>query len=176
MPDRPYMLLSVAASVDGYIDDTTDQRLMLSNDADFDRVDAVRATVDAILVGANTIRLDNPRLLVRSAERRAERVKQGRPETPLKVTLTSSGDLDPAASFFSKGDVEKIVYAPSPALDKSRERLSGVATVVDAGEPVDLRTVLTDLATRGVDRLMVEAAVRSTPDSSPPVSPTRSTS
>ncbi|WP_026412881.1 dihydrofolate reductase family protein [Actinomadura oligospora] len=54
------MLLSCAASVDGYIDDATEERLLLSNDEDFDRVDDVRASVDAILVGANTIRKDNP--------------------------------------------------------------------------------------------------------------------
>ena len=48
-------------------------RLLLSNDADFDRVDAVRAACDAILVGAATVRNDNPRLLVRSQTRRDER-------------------------------------------------------------------------------------------------------
>jgi 5-amino-6-(5-phosphoribosylamino)uracil reductase len=60
LPDRPYVVLSAAASLDGYTDDTTDHRLLLSNDEDFDRVDEVRAGVDAILVGANTIRQDNP--------------------------------------------------------------------------------------------------------------------
>ena len=47
----------------------TDERLLLSNDADFDRVDAVRAGCDAILVGAATVRNDNPRLLVRAPAR-----------------------------------------------------------------------------------------------------------
>ena len=42
---------------------------MLSNDADLDRVDAVRADCDAILVGAATVRNDNPRLLVRAPPR-----------------------------------------------------------------------------------------------------------
>ena len=55
---RPYVVLSAAMSADGYIDDATDNRLLLSNDADFDRVDAERAASDAILVGANTIRRD----------------------------------------------------------------------------------------------------------------------
>ena len=66
---RPHVLLSVATSVDGYVDDTSEVRLLLSNQGDFDWVDEVRASVDAILVGANTIRRDNPRLLVRSAQR-----------------------------------------------------------------------------------------------------------
>jgi 5-amino-6-(5-phosphoribosylamino)uracil reductase len=156
MPDRPYVLLSAASSVDGYIDDATSERLLLSNDADFDRVDEVRASADAILVGAGTIRRDNPRLLVRSAARRAGRAARGLQENPVKVTLTGSGDLDPAASFFTSGQADKIVYAASPAVSKARERLAGAATVADAGDPPDLPGVLADLAGRGVRRLMVE--------------------
>ncbi|GAA3239892.1 RibD family protein [Actinocorallia longicatena] len=156
LPERPYVLLSVAASVDGYIDDATDNRLLLSNDEDFDRVDSERAQVDAILVGANTIREDNPRLLVRSEERRAARTARGLPESPIKVTLTGCGDLDPDAKFFTTGDNQKIVYSASSGVDKSRERLGDIATVVDAGDPLDLGTVLADLASRGVQKLMVE--------------------
>ncbi|MGO4648635.1 dihydrofolate reductase family protein [Nocardia sp. 2YAB30] len=51
---RPPVLLSVAVSVDGYLDDTSPDRLRLSDAADFDRVDQVRADSDAILVGAQT--------------------------------------------------------------------------------------------------------------------------
>jgi 5-amino-6-(5-phosphoribosylamino)uracil reductase len=52
-------------SIDGYVDCVAVKRLPLSNGDDLDRVDAVRASCDAILVGANTVRKDNPRLLVR---------------------------------------------------------------------------------------------------------------
>lgn len=82
MTARPHVLLSVATSIDGYIDDMNDARLMLSNKEDFDRVDEVRASVDAILVGSNTIRRDNPRLLVRSVERQEERVRRAWLLTP----------------------------------------------------------------------------------------------
>lgn len=154
MPDRPYVLLSVATSVDGYIDDSSDDRLLLSNAADFDRVDSVRASVDAILIGAGTVRADNPRLMVRSDDRRAERMSHGLPETPAKVVLTTTGDLDPEAKFFSTGTGAKYVYASS-ATDAG-DRLGKVATVIDAGKPLDLRFVLVDLYDRGVRRLMVE--------------------
>ncbi|WP_326828485.1 dihydrofolate reductase family protein [Streptosporangium sp. NBC_01810] len=154
--ERPYVLLSCAMSVDGYIDDRTPQRLLLSNDEDLDRVDAVRAGCDAILVGAGTVRRDDPRLLVRSPGRRRERVARGLPPSPAKVTLTATGDLDPAAAFFTAGDAEKIVYAAAPALAKLTGRLAGAAEVVDAGEPIDLGRVLADLYGRGVRRLMVE--------------------
>ena len=75
--DRPYTLLSCGMSIDGYLDSATGKRLVLSNDADLDRVDAVRADSDAILVGAATVRNDNPRLLVRAQARRDERVARG---------------------------------------------------------------------------------------------------
>jgi 5-amino-6-(5-phosphoribosylamino)uracil reductase len=156
MSDRPYVLLSCAASIDGYIDDTTGERLLLSNDEDFDRVDEVRASYDAILVGANTIRRDNPRLLVRAQQRREDRAARGQAESPIKVTFTSRGDLDPDAKFFTAGDVEKLVYCTGSAADKCRDHLGTVATIVDAGDPINLSTVLTDLASRGVRRLMVE--------------------
>ncbi|MGZ0146826.1 RibD family protein [Kribbella sp. WER1] len=155
MTDRPYVLLSVAASIDGYIDDNTDQRLLLSNDEDFDRVDDVRAGVDAILVGANTIRRDNPRLLVRSDDRRKRRVDAGLTESPIKVTI-SSGGLDPSSKFFSTGEVDKVVYVPTSAVEPATAAVGAVSQVVDAGPTVDLGFVLSDLAQRGVSRLMVE--------------------
>lgn len=153
---RPYVLLSVAASLDGYIDDTTEERLLLSNDEDFDRVDDVRSSVDAILVGATTIRADNPRLMVRSEERREKRVADGKSTTPIKVTITSGGDLDPASKFFATGETDKIVYTTSTAADSLTTRLGEVATVVGVGEAVTPEAVLEDLAERGVQRLMVE--------------------
>ncbi|HEY3551685.1 MAG TPA: dihydrofolate reductase family protein [Gaiellaceae bacterium] len=155
MRDRPYTLLSCCVSIDGYIGSAA-SRLLLSNDADFDRVDAVRASCDAILVGAETVRVDNPRLLVRSQTRRDERAARGLPASPIKVTVTRRAELDARAHFFKAGDAEKLVYCASPRVEDARERLGPVATVVDGGEDVEMRTLSTDLADRGVERLMVE--------------------
>lgn len=149
---RPYVVLSCAMSLDGYIDDASDTRLVLSGPADLDRVDEVRAGCDAILVGANTIRRDNPRLRVRSAQRRAARAARGLRESPLRVTLTARGELDRHAHFFD--DDLYVVYCATPAVGATADRLA--AEVVDAGEPVDLAWVLADLARRGVARLLVE--------------------
>ena len=156
MPDRPYTLLSCGMSLDGYLGSASPRRLELSNDADFDRVDAVRASCDAILVGAATVRLDNPRLLVRSETRRDARTARGLSPSPIKVTLTERLELDPRADFFTTGDIEKLVYCASPRVPDARSRLGTVATVVDGGEPVDMRSLSEDLGARGVERLMVE--------------------
>lgn len=155
MSARPRVLLSVAASLDGYIDDASAQRLLLSNSADFDRVDQVRADSDAILVGAQTLRADNPRLLVNSAERRATRVAAGKPEYPVKVTVTDSGDLDPELRFWHTGG-DKLVYTSEAGAARLRGHLDSSAEVVVLGSRLALPTLLDDLGARGIERLMVE--------------------
>lgn len=156
MADRPYTLLSCGISIDGYLDSATEKRLLLSNDADLDRVDAVRAACDAILVGAATVRNDNPRLLVRTQSRQDERVARGLRPSPLKVTVTGRAQLDPCADFFATGDTEKLVYCASATAAEARDRLGPVATVVDGGKSVDMQRLSEDLYARGVRRLMVE--------------------
>lgn len=143
-------------SVDGCIDDATPRRLLLSNDEDFDRVDAERAQSDAILVGANTIRRDDPVLLVRSKERQAARASRGLSTSPIKVTITRTGNLDPSAKFFTNGNVVKLVYCTPSVTPSLAAGVGGVATVIGAGDPLDLVTVLADLWARGVRRLLVE--------------------
>lgn len=183
---RPFVLLSVAVSVDGYIDDTADERLLLSNEADFDRVDELRAWSDAILVGAETVRRDNPRLLVKDEGRRRARVAAGKPEYPRKVTVTAAGDLDPTARFWHHGTAEHppLVYttesgarrlaerltAPAeerptaPAEERptapAQERGTAFAEIVALGAELDFGALLDDLAARGISRLMVEGGGR----------------
>ena len=156
MAERPYTVLSCAMSIDGYIASAAGKPLPLSNAADFDRVDAVRATCDAILVGAATVRSDQPRLLLRSEARRNERLARGLPPSPIKVTVTGGGHLDASAQFFATGDTEKVVYCISPVVHEASERLGSVATVVDGGQPVSMQWISEDLYRRGVERLMVE--------------------
>lgn len=156
MRERPYTVLSCAVSIDGYLDDATEKRLLLSNEADLDRVDGVRASSDAILVGATTVRNDNPRLLVRSPERRAERVAKGLPPSPMKVTVTERAKLDSGANFFADDLAEKLVYCPSDIVAKAEDRLGSAATIVDGGWHVDMRWLSEDLHHRGVRKLMVE--------------------
>ena len=156
MTERPYVTLSCAVSLDGYLDTADPPRLALSNAEDFDRVDEVRAWNDAILVGARTVRRDNPRLMVRSAERQGRREGGGRSRSPWKVTVTASGDLDPRTAFFTEGDTTKLVYCPTSKARRIGQHLGGAATVVGLGEDLTMADLVTDLGVRGVRRLMVE--------------------
>ncbi len=152
---RPYVLLSVAQSLDGYIDDPSPERLVLSSPEDLDRVDEVRAGCDAIMVGAVTLRRDNPRLRVKSPERRAARKARGLPEELLRVIVTRSGKLGRDLRVWTSAG-EKIIYCPDTAAGALRETLGDLAVVAGQGDTVDLGALLDDLGARGIGRLMVE--------------------
>jgi 5-amino-6-(5-phosphoribosylamino)uracil reductase len=148
--------MSCAVSLDGCLDDGSAERLILSGPEDLDEVDELRARADAILVGAGTIRADNPRLLVRDPARVAARERAGRPPHPLRVTLTATGDLDPAARFFT-GPGTPLVYAASAAVPAAERNLGDKAVVIDAGAEPSLAAVLNDLRTeRLVASLLAE--------------------
>lgn len=151
------MIVSAAMSLDGFLDDTAPERLVLSNAADFDRVDEVRASVDAIAVGAGTVRADDPRLLVRSAERRGRRVAEGCSPQPLRAVFSPSGELDPRARLFNTREEGPVVVYTSAEGRRVCEVGAAGVEVVAAGEgEVDLEAALADLASRGVGRLLVE--------------------
>jgi 5-amino-6-(5-phosphoribosylamino)uracil reductase len=122
-------------------------------------VDEVRAGCDAIMVGAQTVRKDNPRLLIRDPRRRARRAARGLPEHPARVTLTGTGDLDPRANFFAPG-APRLVYCATAALPRARANLEDSAVLIDAGDPLSLGVILEDLAERCVARLLVEGGAQ----------------
>jgi riboflavin-specific deaminase-like protein len=155
LPSRPYVIASCATSADGYLDDASPRRLILSGPADLDRVDEIRAGCDAIMVGAGTVRADNPRLLIRDPRRRARRAARGLPEHPARVTVTATGDLDPRARFFAPG-ADRLLYCATPALPAARTRLGDRAVIIDAGDPPALDFIVQDLAERSVARLLIE--------------------
>ncbi|WP_233515078.1 RibD family protein [Marinitenerispora sediminis] len=154
---RPYTILSCAMSVDGRIDDAGPDRLRLSNEADFDEVDELRAGCDAILVGAETIRRDDPRLLVRSAARREARLAAGRSASLTRVVLSGTGDLAPTARVFG-GDAATLFYVGACGYPAAARRFADACRVevVPAGVEPDIRWITADLAGRGVRRLLVE--------------------
>ncbi len=163
--ERPFVLLSAAMSADGCLDDDSAERLLLSGAADLDEVDEIRAECDAIMVGAGTVRADDPVLQVRSAARRRRRVARGLPENPARVIVTASGNLPPDARVFTTGAGERLVYVPEAEQARVGRLLGSAATVVGIGTAgiarpaagrLDLRLVLADLSARRAGRLLVE--------------------
>lgn len=131
--------LSFATSSDGYLDDKSSKRLILSTPADWEAVYRLRAEQDAILVGAETLRRDNPSL-------------KG---VPIRVSVTRTGNLDPSLRFFTVGEARRILFSPRPL-----PAFDGLAEVIVCPEPITAARIVTELEKRGVERLMVEGGAQ----------------
>jgi 5-amino-6-(5-phosphoribosylamino)uracil reductase len=152
--------LSAACSIDGYLDDTSRKRLILSSDEDLRDIQRERAQSDAILVGAGTLRADNPRLSVREPPLIEERIRNGLSPQPVKVTLTASGDLDPDAHFFQSEGPASIVICPSTITAALRSRLGTSATVLGIPGAMSARAVAQVIQRQGIQNLFVEGGSR----------------
>ena len=152
--------LSAACSIDGYMDDTSQRRLVLSSDEDLLDIQRERSQSDAILVGAGTVRADNPRLSVREPLLIEERIRNGLRPQPIKVTLTSSGELDPEAHFFQSDGHGSIVLCPSPIASALRSRYGRSTKVVGMEGSISARAVAQTLQRQGVRNLFVEGGGR----------------
>ncbi len=96
---RPYIILKWAASADGYIDIIRPpghprEPWWITGDEERVLVHKWRSQEDAILVGAETIRKDNPSLNVRYWDGK----------DPVKVIVSGRGELDMASSVFTSGE------------------------------------------------------------------------
>ena len=88
----PWVIAKVAQSLDGRITRPAGEPQWLSNPRSRRVVQLLRSTVDAILVGAETVRRDNPRLTVRNRKRGAQ---------PWRVVVTRSGNLPADATLLT---------------------------------------------------------------------------
>ncbi len=151
--------ISCAVSLDGFLDDDQPARCVLSSPADLAAVQVVRADCDAILVGGETVRRDNPSLATRDPDAAARRQARGAAPHPIKVVVTRSADLDPGNAFFTAGSAEKIVACPADRVAALTAAYGGLASVLALGVDwiADLKAAL---RARGVATLLVEGGGR----------------
>jgi len=154
-----FVQLSAAVSLNGCLDAGGPERLVLSPAADMAAVYSLRARFDAILVGAETVRRDDPSLALsdRFPDLVKERRGKGLPNDPAKVTVTRTGALDPNARFFTAGSGPRYVLCPFDAAGTVKQRLGDRASVLPIpGEMPLAGAIVTALAGQGIGGLMVE--------------------
>lgn len=145
------VILSAAVSLDGYLDDLSPNRLKLSSDEDWAEVKKLRGRCDTILVGAGTVRKDNPSLVIRDEGIRSARIAAGMDPDIVKVVVSRSGDLDPDSKFFTEGRGRKIVFTCCPVAPE----LKHAADIV-VSQQITAASICAELSSRGYRSLMVE--------------------
>jgi len=151
---RPYVFINSAMSADGKISTVARKQVRISGEDDLRRVDALKADVDAVMVGVGTVLADDPKLTIKSIALKRTRVDQGRTESPLRVVVDSSARTPPTAAVLGSN----ALIATSRQAPRHRvEELETRAEILVVGErKVDLAALLGRLKDRGVESLLVE--------------------
>jgi len=136
--NRPRILVNFASSIDGKISTVPSERrpsfTMSRHHEDHRRMRSIRATADAILIGAGNLRADDPDLAV-SPDERERRRKDGERE-PYRIVVTTRGEgVTPDRKMFDPSLGGPSVVVHSAAMPASlRARLGDVARLVCMGE------------------------------------------
>jgi diaminohydroxyphosphoribosylaminopyrimidine deaminase/5-amino-6-(5-phosphoribosylamino)uracil reductase len=103
---RPFVIAKCGMSLDGRLTRPASEPRWITDRSARRHANKLRAHVDAVLVGAETVRVDNPRLTVRAV---------GRARQPWRIVLTGSGKLPRRAHLFSdRAGGRTLVYKGKP--------------------------------------------------------------
>jgi 2,5-diamino-6-hydroxy-4-(5-phosphoribosylamino)pyrimidine 1'-reductase len=150
--------MNMAMTADGKITSAAREYPTFTSERDRKTMDRIRAECDAVLVGAGTLRADDPPLHVRDPETRRYRRALGKPDGLLNVVVSASAGLDPASRFFrDEHAAGRIVATVEDAPAEKVALLAERAEVWRVGRSrVDLDELVRRLAERGVERLLLE--------------------
>jgi 2,5-diamino-6-(ribosylamino)-4(3H)-pyrimidinone 5'-phosphate reductase len=153
---RPFVLLNMVTSIDGKAI-VNGSVAGLGSDVDHRLMRALRAAVDAVMVGAGTFRADRVDTKV-GAEREPQRVARGLPAEPLGIVLSRSGDLPLDRRFFTGPGGNRLAIVGANITPARRAALAARAPLLVApDEAPDPRWVMRQLRQEyGVRHLLVE--------------------
>lgn len=141
---------NAAVSVDGKLATRRRQQTAISGPADFERVDRLRASMDAVLVGVGTVLADDPSLTVDEA------LLEG--PQPARVVLDSAARTPPDSRVCSPAAPTFIVASSSAPTERTDSLADVGATIVEVPgtDRIDVAAAFTRLATVGIERILVE--------------------
>ena len=128
---------------------TKDSTLKISGHDDLIRVHKLRRKYDAIMVGINTILIDNPRLSIHKIDSKKE-------DNPIRIVIDSKART-PLDSRVLNDEAETIIITSKKASDDVVEKLSSKATVLQSGmDRVDLVDAMNQLYELGIKSILLE--------------------
>lgn len=153
-PGRPYVVLNMVASADGKAA-LAGRTKGLGNAADRELFHHLRTQVDAVMVGAGTVRAERYGRMVRDPRLREKREREGLAADPLAVVVSGRLDLPAELPLLQDPDSAVLVVTGSDAVLPPVPAAVGYARGAHGG--VDLAAALALLRSeRGVRSVLCE--------------------
>ena len=152
--NRPRVLLKLAMSINGQITDKKNTRRKITNHSSNKFSQILRSEVDAILVGSNTLKVDDCKLTCR-----IEGLKKF---SPIRVVLSKSFDIKTNLKIFDKNTNIKTIIITQNKCKKKMSLFSNanVEIVLLDQKEYNLTFILKKLANIGISNLLVEGGAK----------------
>ena len=145
---RPYVILSAAITLDGKLG-VKSKRTKLSSKNDKIRVHKLRSNVDAVIIGKNTVHLDNPSLTVRYVKG----------QNPVRIILDSLGTIKSNSKIIQTCNSVPTIIAVSESIsEKNLQRLRkfSLNVIICGKNSVNIPQLLRTLLNNGIKRILLE--------------------
>ena len=137
---KPFVFLCTGMSLDGKLSNYKKECSPISSDDDREFLYDHRIIADAVMIGGNTLKLDDSGLTVKSPERQNKRIKLGKPKEPMKVSvILDASDLKTSGDFFDKGSGEKVIFTTRKTSENKINEIKKKAKVFVLGNCPRLR-------------------------------------
>ena len=146
MTSRPRVIVNVAMSLNGMIAGKSGERVNISSAYDWERVYKLRSSVDAIVVGANTVIRDNPKLSINNVEHDLQKL-------PTRVILDANLRVPRNANVFD-GSMRTMVFT-----EKSDE-IQNAEMMRRRRNELLVDNLLTEFSSIGFKKILVEGGKR----------------
>lgn len=148
-PDRPYLILNFATTLDGRAA-ISGKSGAIGSDTDTEMLQRLRTRVDAVMIGAGTMRAERYGRIVSDPQLRAYRERTGLAHDPLAVLVSNRLELPWDAGLFTDGGGRVVVFTAS---DQEPPETATPVTIVRHPEGVELD--------RALEWLLTELGIRS---------------
>jgi riboflavin biosynthesis pyrimidine reductase len=160
---RGWVRSSFVMSLDGSVQGPDGRSGSINTESDHHVFALKRALADAVLVGANTVRLEGYRAVDLDPWQLRIREQEGLAPYPMLVIISASADLDPVIATPAEGvggAVMIITTAGKSADNLEPLRAAGITVIEVEGTALDVAQIVDQLAGTGFPRLLCEGGPR----------------
>ncbi|MGA8218771.1 MAG: dihydrofolate reductase family protein [Solirubrobacterales bacterium] len=153
LPDRPYLILNFATTLDGRAA-ISGRSGAIGSDTDTEMLQRLRTRVDAVMIGAGTMRAERYGRIVSDPQLRAYRERTLLTHDPLAVIVSNRMELPWDAGLFTDGGGRVVVFTAS---DQEPPETATPVTIVRHPDGVELdRALEWLLKERGIKSVLCE--------------------
>jgi len=143
---KPWVIAKVAQTPDGYMGVNSETSVWLTGDEARKHSHILRSQVDAILIGSQTAKIDNPSLTVREVVG----------SNPRRVILDTNRTLPLNLNIFQDKDAETMIFCSSERFDRSKTHACTYIPIEEKDGKLSIKNVLYSLGKEGVTSVLIE--------------------